>query len=413
MSKLTIKNVGPIKDVSIDIKKLIVIMGPQSSGKSTIAKILDYCHFVEKQYCLFRKDKDFFQMQMELESYYKMTGFFNTESYIKYESDNLIIELVKGIGHILEEEGFDNYKYRRSKNIYIPAERCIATTFKSWERQNLDNSYIRSYLQEWERVRWEYANGKVCHLNAIGMSYSYDSDANKDMISCNNSPTLLLESTSSGVQAVTPLSLMFNAYKNMGNDIYKKDSPSDQVTLNQIYSDVISPMTISFNGAPLPKVEKFKYKDYTYLVPVGEADTTLQMLKNYMETQYMCAIVEEPELNLFPDSQQALIYDMLKDLVHSNNELMITTHSPYVLFAVNNCILGGIVGKNIPDSHRERFESALSWIDRSDVNLLEIADGKLREIQDNEDGLLLDNYLNDAYKKISNEYLNLLNYYGN
>lgn len=412
MNRLTIKNIGPIKDVSIDIKKLNVIMGPQSSGKSTIAKILDYCHYVEKQYCLFRKDKYIFQMQMELESHYKMSGFFNLESYIKYESYYLTIELVKGSGFIYEKDGFKNYGYRRAKNIYIPAERCIATTFKSWERQNLDDSYIRSYLQEWERVRWEYAKGKMCRINAIGMSYYFDSDANKDMISCNNSPSLLLESTSSGVQAVTPLSLMFNAYKDMNNDIYKKDSPSDQVTLSQIYSDVIFPRTASFNGAPMPKTEKFNYKDYTYLVPLGETNMILQMLKNYMETQYMCAIVEEPELNLFPDSQQALIYDMLKDIAHSNNELIITTHSPYVLFAVNNCILGGLVGKNIPDSHKEKFESAQSWIDRSDVDLLEIKDGKLRKIQDN-DGLLLDNYLNGAYKKISNEYLNLLNYYGN
>src|SRR5690606_16388669 len=43
-------------------------------------------------------------------------------------------------------------------------------------------------------------------------------------------------------------------------------------------------------------------------------------------------IIEEPELNLFPDSQ----WEMLKSLVGFNNELpenklIITTHSPYII----------------------------------------------------------------------------------
>ena len=38
MNTITIRNVGPIKDVTLDLNKVNVIMGPQSSGKSTIAK---------------------------------------------------------------------------------------------------------------------------------------------------------------------------------------------------------------------------------------------------------------------------------------------------------------------------------------------------------------------------------------
>ena len=40
MSKLSIKNFGPIKSVSLDFKRINVLIGPQSSGKSTISKLV-------------------------------------------------------------------------------------------------------------------------------------------------------------------------------------------------------------------------------------------------------------------------------------------------------------------------------------------------------------------------------------
>lgn len=43
MKHLTIKNIGAIKEVSIELNKVNVIMGPQSSGKSTICKIASFC----------------------------------------------------------------------------------------------------------------------------------------------------------------------------------------------------------------------------------------------------------------------------------------------------------------------------------------------------------------------------------
>lgn len=40
MPKLTIKNIGAIKLVEFEVNRINVFIGPQSSGKSTISKIL-------------------------------------------------------------------------------------------------------------------------------------------------------------------------------------------------------------------------------------------------------------------------------------------------------------------------------------------------------------------------------------
>lgn len=123
-------------------------------------------------------------------------------------------------------------------------------------------------------------------------------------------------------------------------------------------------------------------------------------------------IIEEPELNLFPKSQQELVYFILSQFAKSSrpNQLVLTTHSPFVLFAINNCMLGGLVGDKIPDDEKSRIASASGWINPSEVSIFEIHDGTIKSIQD-EDGIIEDNYLNQAYKENSNEYLSMLNYY--
>lgn len=40
MNILTIENFGPIKKAKIEVKDMMVFIGPQSSGKSTLAKII-------------------------------------------------------------------------------------------------------------------------------------------------------------------------------------------------------------------------------------------------------------------------------------------------------------------------------------------------------------------------------------
>ena len=43
MARLIIRNIGPIKNVDIELNKVNVFIGEQSSGKSTIAKIISFC----------------------------------------------------------------------------------------------------------------------------------------------------------------------------------------------------------------------------------------------------------------------------------------------------------------------------------------------------------------------------------
>ena len=46
MQKIIIKNFGPVQDAEIEIKKVLVLIGEQASGKSTIAKLIYFFNFL-------------------------------------------------------------------------------------------------------------------------------------------------------------------------------------------------------------------------------------------------------------------------------------------------------------------------------------------------------------------------------
>ena len=49
MRHLRICNFGPLLEAELDIDRLNVIVGPQSSGKSSVLKVAAYCAWLEKR----------------------------------------------------------------------------------------------------------------------------------------------------------------------------------------------------------------------------------------------------------------------------------------------------------------------------------------------------------------------------
>lgn len=77
MNTLEIHNIGPISRLKIPINRLNVIIGKQSSGKSTIAKILSFCMWLEKDVVAHQDkeyvDRDF--LKKHLLEYHKIINY--------------------------------------------------------------------------------------------------------------------------------------------------------------------------------------------------------------------------------------------------------------------------------------------------------------------------------------------------
>ena len=89
MSRLIIRNVGPIKSVDIRLNKVNVFIGPQGSGKSTIAKIVSFCSWLEKvNEATDRAAVD--GLIKRLGKFHHMEEYFTEKSVILYLGDNVV-----------------------------------------------------------------------------------------------------------------------------------------------------------------------------------------------------------------------------------------------------------------------------------------------------------------------------------
>lgn len=155
MAQLIIKNIGPIKDIDITLNKINVIIGPQSSGKSTINKIACFCSWVEKKVSLdqsfdyFMKDNNFLE---NLVTFHKLEGYFSSNSEIRYTSEVIKYIFVYN-KQIPTFEWVNQYDYIRTKISYIPAERNIVSMIADWKQVNLPKNNIFNFMSDWNMAR--------------------------------------------------------------------------------------------------------------------------------------------------------------------------------------------------------------------------------------------------------------------
>ena len=134
-------------------------------------------------------------------------------------------------------------------------------------------------------------------------------------------------------------------------------------------------------------------------------------------------IIEEPELNLFPVAQYELI-----QLLESNRRdpywedfgtiHTYTTHSPYILSALNNLLYANKVSKFVKqqkqnENKQKELELKIKKIVRAEIdansfNAYQIKDGFAKSIFNRETGLIDDNYIDDATDKINDDFDELM-----
>lgn len=431
MTHILIKNIGPIKKVELDLNKINVFMGPQSSGKSTIAKIISYCSWYEKNTILGAKPNINFYKEL-LDFHNLEDNYFCDDSSIEYKSPNchIIFSGKKGEPVSVVTKVGPKRIFRNEKIEYIPAERNIVSVPGIGQYMEGKNNVL-NFLYDWFRAKRNKKEDNKYKLpldSLNGVSYYYVQDEDSDKLVLENGKEIKLQHASSGLMSVTPLIMVFNYV--MSEIYFERRTKSPFETIN--IESKVEALDIP-NKELLKKIirqdrELDEAKNKLLIKKISpELQATLDELMNkYNESQkelvhhlgfdsdynYTKLIIEEPELNLFPEAQRDLMYYMLESLVKDkrDHQLVLTTHSPYILFALNNCMMGGLVKKNIPLKERKAFASYKSWIDPKKVFIYEIHEGELKPIQD-EDGIIVDNYLNKAYKENSSEYMSLLNFY--
>ena len=121
-------------------------------------------------------------------------------------------------------------------------------------------------------------------------------------------------------------------------------------------------------------------------------------------------VIEEPELNLYPSSQKDLIEFVIERINQSNDKLIVTTHSPYLLTAIDNLIQAGNVVREKPE-HKKDLENVVPsplWLDFKNVACYYFSDGKSKSTLDNDLKSIGPSNIDDISEELSETFEKLL-----
>jgi len=316
MSKIKIRNFGPIKegyqedDGWIDVRKVTVFTGNQGSGKSTVAKLISTLTWIEKVLVRGDYDKKWFEQKTRLQNqylnYHRLENYFKNNTIIGYKGDSYFMIYENNQLTINE---IVSTTYLLPQIMYVPAERNFITHLTSKELKLFSESF-REFLREYDGAKENMEGIIKLPINDVGVEY--DKWNNTLNIKGEDYDVRLTEA-SSGFQSLVPLYLV---------SAYLADTVKKQ-------SKVREPMSLEQTQRFQKQVELIR--DAENLTDEQRRIAISAFSSKFNKTVFI-NIVEEPEQNLFPDSQRKILNSLLElNNVSEGNKLIMTTHSPYLI----------------------------------------------------------------------------------
>lgn len=346
--RLVVKSFGPVRNLNITFKKVTLFIGDQGTGKSCVAKLFSMFKWLEKGLIQKKYKRNYFEQYnrflTKLCSYHRIESFIQSDSYLRFECALYDFVYSNGSFRIYDKnEGSDLFRASHqneaglSKIMYVPAERLIVSVAENRTKllKELPDS-SETFSDEFVNAKKFFKSGY--ELPFEGLHFEYDSLNEVGWISDGNYKVRLINA-SSGIQSSLPMCMV---------------------------SEYLSKMIADREEVKLSKEEKDKLEKR--VAEIMQDDAISDSIKDMMIRQLSSAnrydrfinIVEEPELNLFPQSQM----EVLRSLVAINsssgqNMLVLTTHSPYSLAILNMLVMGAKLYQRANDADRAEIERIL------------------------------------------------------
>lgn len=414
---LRIKNIGPINEVEMEINKVNVFIGPQSSGKSTIAKIISFCQWLEKDILIHQGTShiDSAYWVEKLHNYHKMDSYFREGSFIEYHSNTVSFTYSFQGKFSITPINLEQEKMR--KITYVPSERNYVN-IPNISSLSMGNDYIRDFIFDWLLIRNKYSKETPQDIIDLEVKYYYDKNAG-DVVSLPDGKPISLSEASSGLQAIIPLlvSLSYSTnwiYNHTQDLSFDKFSILHKTFIKELYKkEILSDVILQ--DEKLKQITADLFNSLQHISPEVEIPTDLKKaadLANRLgKPHYTFMIIEEPEENLFPVTQYGLVKHIFQSLNgNSDNSVVITTHSPYILTAINNLIqAGNIIETDVNKTAQVHQALGVNTsLQYKDIYAWALEKGRLKSMNDDEFQLISAAAIDNASDVINKDFETLL-----
>jgi hypothetical protein len=427
MSQINISNFGPITSFSGQLKGVNILIGPQASGKSTITKLVYFFKMIP-----------LWISNIELSNEVNRSLFGDLHKTIRYKFLNLF--------------GPVSHQFNMRIQYFYDIDNSQDFHCTIYNENNLVKFQFSRHLQDliykfFDAIRSEY---KVAQNNTQQFSgitrirdhQTYFSrrallDYVRKIFNNDQTPIFIPAGR-------TLLALLSGQVGKIPHDerdfimgdfleTIQKIRPQFQFSLEELEQRAIATQKIQpdLERARLAREmiervlrgrytfengeERIYYSQHGYTklsyASSGQQESIWILLMTYilvLERANTFIVFEEPEAHLFPEGQDAII--RLLALLFgssSNNQIIITTHSPYVLSATNNLIYAANIGKNnkaVHDIINKKF-----WISLSDMAAYSIQ-GEGIDIIDREVSMIKAEEIDRASQLLNSEFDRIFTY---
>lgn len=371
---MIIRNFGPMKNIEInDIRPFTVFIGESGSGKSTIMKVLVLFRWIYKW--------------LNIRSYLKYANISKSPFEFDFKAllkENGLIEYLKENSEIIYKKGSFTVRFE-NKLVFPPKvekvelsldKMCFISDKRNLIPDILENNKadLSFYLKEtYNDFNISKEDIKELKFDYLGVKYlsektSYGTKYYIESLDKNEKYKIKLENASSGIQTLTPLSVIvkyFSEYYDFSQQF------------NRIIFDYLS--------------RNDSLKDFRAEKNIGDIQ--------YKNIHFH---IEEPELSLYPESQRSLINFIVNHCFVDkrddyNMTVMMTTHSPYIINHLNLLIKAYDKDKLIEGAK----------LDYNNISVYQVDEGEIIDLKIQNKHLIYTNPLSDTINNIYNEYKQL------
>lgn len=423
--KLIIRNFAGIKELEIEIKRINILIGPQASGKSVCAKLLFYfknfvweiLSVVENEQTKRHLDSSY---SKKFEEYFPPDSWGNYDFFIKYEISNVFIE----ISRKQDSKG----KISLSYSDFFKKE---LTGLRSLLRKAKDKSSDKS--ANYERIDRLYLTRQVLRDNLIDsliMSLCKEAAFNQLFIPAGRSFFANLQSNIfsflSSNNALDPFLRAFGStYESIKNARLRFRNRSEEKDVREMQDEISRLIEKSLCGKHVHE----KGKDFLEVADgrrISVANSSSGQQETLPLTIMLAALpflvaprsgqtvyIEEPEAHLFPSAQRNVI-ELIATVFNYRKEKLqffITTHSPYVLTALNNLLQAGLLYEESSQDVLHQLEKIVpryKALTTSDLSAYVLANGKCSSIICSDTGLIDAKIIDSVSDELAIEFDKLL-----
>lgn len=411
MEKLTVTNFLVIKEAKFNVGKVNIIIGPQANGKSILVKLLYFFREVISEKFLIsiknNESKAHLIKQIEglFEKYFPKYTWKDKSFKIIYDFNDVQIIISKTIAQRKVQIDLCNeisILHRKLKSDY--------KKFLKMEKAKEDDWIIDSF--------WGFKN-KYIYQNEERSKYFSES---------------LFIPASRSFFANLQKNIFSFLSKNIDIDPFMSEFGSKYEFSKKIYSDNLFHKASLEKDTTYKKIQvivknilngDYKYKDdQDWIESNGEVINLSNASSGQQESLPMLLIlsifpffntrnknniffIEEPEAHLFPISQKHIV-SLIGLIYNMQQNIVITTHSPYILTAINNLLLAYDVMQEKGEKSIEKIIDKDSCINFDDIQAYTIKNGKLISIMNKEERLIGINIIDSVSEEFNGTFDSLL-----